>query len=172
MLPRHTLQLATAEGRAHPAEWSAAAGILYTSGAVAAYVSSGFLIDRIGRRKFLFVTYAGALALTPITYFWVSSAAVMMPVVVVNGFFTLGLAYSWLAIYPAELFTPSVRSTAASIIFNATRLIAWIFPIVAGTMIPRLGGIPRTAMLLGLIYIIGLVVPWFLPETKGKPLPR
>ncbi|TMQ16105.1 MAG: MFS transporter [Deltaproteobacteria bacterium] len=172
LLPRHTLQLATAEGRAHPAEWSAAAGILYTSGAVAAYVSSGFLIDRIGRRKFLFVTYAGALALTPITYFWVSSAAVMMPVVVVNGFFTLGLAYSWLAIYPAELFTPSVRSTAASIIFNATRLIAWIFPIVAGTMIPRLGGIPRTAMLLGLIYIIGLVVPWFLPETKGKPLPR
>jgi hypothetical protein len=24
---------------------------------------------------------------------------------------------------------------------------------------------------LGLIYILGLIVPWFVPETKGKPLP-
>lgn len=171
-LPAHTLKIATAEGRPHPDQWSAAAGILYTAGAVAAYVSAGFLIDAIGRRWFLLLTYAGALVLTPITYYWISSAVVMMPVVVVNGFFTLGLAYSWMAIYPAELFTPSVRSTAVSIVFNATRLIAWLFPIMAGTMIQRIGSIPRTATILGLIYLLGLVVPWFLPESKGKPLPR
>jgi MFS family permease len=171
-LPAHTLKLATADGRADPKEWAAAAGILYTAGAVTAYVSSGFLIDLIGRRKFLLLTYAGALVLTPVTYFWISSPAVMMPVVVVNGFFTLGLAYSWMAIYLPELFTPSVRSTAISIVFNATRLIAWVFPIMAGTMIERLGGIPRTATILGLIYVLGLLVPWFLPESKGKPLPR
>jgi Sugar (and other) transporter len=93
-------------------------------------------------------------------------------VAAVNGFFTLGLAYSWLAIYPPELFTPSVRSTAASITFNGTRLIAWVFPIMAGTLIQRLGGIPWTAMTFGVIYVLGLIVPWFLPETKGKPLPE
>jgi hypothetical protein len=58
-----------------------------------------------------------------------------------------------------------------SIIFHGTRLIAWVFPITAGTMIHRLGGIPATAMTLGSIYVLGLVVPWFLPESKGKPLP-
>ncbi|HEX7842350.1 MAG TPA: MFS transporter [Kofleriaceae bacterium] len=171
-LPAHTLKIATAEGQSHPNQWSNAVGILYTAGAVTAYMSAGFVIDVIGRRKFLLVTYAGALVLTPVTYLWVSSAAVMMPVAAVNGFFTLGLAYSWMAIYPAELFTPSVRSTAVSIIFHGTRLIAWLFPITAGTMIQRFGGIPRTAMTLGCIYALGLIVPWFLPESKGKPLPE
>jgi len=60
----------------------------------------------------------------------------------VNGFFTLGCAYSWMAIYPSELFTSSVRSSAASFIFNATRLIAWVFPVLAGAMIQFFGGIP------------------------------
>ena len=90
----------------------------------------------------------------------------------VNGFFTLGCAYSWMAIYLVELFTSTVRSTAASFIFNATRLIAWLFPILAGTMIQSFGGISRAAMTLGSIYVLGLIVPWFMPETRGKPLPE
>lgn len=171
-LQAHVQSLAAREGLAHPDEWAAAASILYTAGAVAAYMSSGFMIDAIGRRKFLLLTYAGALVLTPVTYFWVTSAQTILLVAAVNGFFTLGLAYSWLAIYPPELFTPSVRSTAASIVFNGTRLIAWIFPILAGTMIQRLGGISWAAMTFGVIYVLGLIVPWFLPETRGKPLPR
>jgi MFS family permease len=170
-LPAHVQNLAARDGQPHP-DAAAAAGILYTAGAVAAYMSAGFVIDVIGRRKFLVLTYAGALVLTPVTYFWVTSAQAILLVAAVNGFFTLGLAYSWLAIYPPELFTPSVRSTAASIVFNGTRLIAWVFPIMAGKMIQRLGGIPWTAMTFGLIYVLGLIVPWFLPETKGKPLPE
>jgi hypothetical protein len=27
-------------------------------------------------------------------------------------------------------------------------------------------------MTLGLIYVLGLIVPWFVPETKGRPLPE
>jgi hypothetical protein len=95
----------------------------------------------------------------------------MMFVAAINGFFTLGCAYSWMAIYLVELFSSSVRSTASAFVFNATRLIAWIFPIIAGTIIQRFGGISRAATTLGLIYVLGLFVPWFVPETKGKPLP-
>jgi MFS family permease len=171
-LPGHIQNLATQEGLTRPDQWAAAAGVLYTAGAVAAYMCAGFVIDVIGRRRFLALTYAGALVLTPVTYFWVSSVQTMLFVAAINGFFTLGLAYSWLAIYPAELFTSSVRSTAISLIFHGTRLIAWVFPITAGTLIHRLGGIPWTAMTLGSIYVLGLIVPWFLPESKGKPLPE
>jgi MFS family permease len=153
-------------------EWGNRAAILYTIGAVTAYILSGFLIDAVGRRKFLFLTYAGALLMTPVTYIWTHSVETMMLVAYINGFFTLGLAYSWMAIYPAELFTSSVRSTAASFIFNSARLVAWLFPILAGSMIQRFGGISRGAMTLGLIYILGLIVPWFVPETTGKPLPE
>jgi MFS-type transporter involved in bile tolerance (Atg22 family) len=76
-----------------------------------------------------------------------------------------------MAIYPVELFISSVRSTAASFVFNGTRVIAWLFPILAGSMIQKFGGISRGAMTLGLIYVLGLIVPWFVPETKGRPLP-
>jgi len=170
-LPAHTEQIARAQGYANSGEWGNRAAILYTVGAIVAYMSSGFLIDAMGRRKFLFLTYAGALLMTPVTYTWTHSVEAMMFVAYINGFFTLGLAYSWMAIYPAELFTSSVRSTATSFVFNGTRVIAWLFPILAGSMIQKFGGISRGAMTLGLIYILGLIVAWFVPETKGKPLP-
>jgi MFS family permease len=171
-LPAYTQGLAKAQGYANFAEWGTRAAILYTSGAVAAYLAAGFLIDIIGRRKFLFLTYAGALASTACTYLWTRQVETMMWMAAINGFFTLGLAYSWMAIYPAELFTSSVRSTAASFIFNGTRLIAWLFPFIAATIIQKFGGIPRAAMTLGTVYILGLIVCWLVPETRGKPLPE
>lgn len=172
LLDRHTTQVATVAGYASPQMWGIWASLIYTLGAVAAYVTSGFLIDAVGRRRYLFIAYAGSLVMVPVTYLWVRTPEALLAVAFVNGFFTLGMAYSWMAIYPSELFTSSVRSTAASFIFNATRMIAWLFPILAGTMIQAFGGIPRTAMILGSIYVLGLIVPWFLPETTGRPLPE
>jgi MFS family permease len=84
-LTGHVHSLAAREGRPHPDAWAAAAGILYTAGAVTAYVSAGFVIDAIGRRRFLVLTYAGALALTPVTYFWVTSTQAILLVSAVNG---------------------------------------------------------------------------------------
>jgi MFS family permease len=170
-LPAYTEQIAKAQRYANFAEWGNRAAILYTIGAVTAYVVSGFLMDATGRRKYLFLTYAGALLITPVTYRWTHSVELMMFVAYINGFFTLGLAYSWMAIYTAELFATSVRATAASFVFNSTRVIAWVFPILAGSMIQKFGGISRAAMTLGLVYVLGLIVPWFVPETTGRPLP-
>jgi MFS family permease len=171
-LPIYTTGLARAANYPTPEIWGQWAALVYTIGAVIAYLLSGFIADAIGRRLFLFCTFAGALVMTPVTYLWTKSPELMLVVAGVNGFFTLGCAYSWMAIYLAELFTSSVRSTASSFVFNAARLIAWVFPIIAGTMISSFGGIPRAAMVLGSIYVLGLIVPWFMPETRGKPLPE
>ncbi len=172
LLDRYTAQMARAAGYASPELWGTWASLVYTTGAIVAYLLSGFAMEAFGRRPFLFFAYAGSLVMVPVTYLWMQSPEALIASAFVNGFFTLGCAYSWMAIYPSELFTSSVRSTAASFIFNATRLLACFFPILAGTMIQFFGGIPRTAVTLGLIYILGLIVPWFLPETRGKPLPE
>ncbi len=170
-LPAHVTAVAKAAGYANPAEWGTRAALVYTVGAVCAYLLSGFAADAMGRRRYLFATFLGCFALTPVTYLWTRSLPALMAVVFVNGFFTLGCAYSWMAIYPVELFTSTVRSTAASFIFNAARLIAWVFPLVAGVLIQSFGGVARAATILGFIYLVGLVVPWFMPETRGRPLP-
>jgi MFS family permease len=170
-LPAHVGRVAKASGWPNAAEWGTRAALIYTAGAVLAYVVSGFLADAMGRRKYLFFTFLGCFVMTPVTYLWTHSLVGLMSAAFVNGFFTLGCAYSWMAIYPVELFTSTVRATAASFIFNAARLIAWVFPLIAGLLITEFGGIPKAAMTLGCIYLLGLIVPWFLPETRGEPLP-
>ncbi len=170
-LPSFTVSLAKAQGLAAPAIWGSRVSMAYTIGAIAAYMLSGFLADWLGRRLFMFLTFLGSLATTYVTYALTHSVEAMMLVSPINGFFTLGCAYAWMAIYPAELFTSTVRSTAVSFIFNAARLIAWVFPIVSGTLIGTLGGIDRAALTLGAVYVFGLLLPWFMPETKGQALP-
>lgn len=170
-LPGYTVTLAKSEGLQDAAGWGSRITIFYTVGAIVAYMISGFVIDAIGRKWFLFFTYLGAIITTYITYAVVASIASMAIIAPINGFFTLGCAYVWMAIYPAELFTSTVRSTAVSFIFNAARMIAWVFPIIAGTMIQYFGGISHAALTLGSVYILGLFLPWLLPETKGKGLP-
>ncbi|MDE2344261.1 MAG: MFS transporter [Betaproteobacteria bacterium] len=170
-LPGYTVALAKAAGLANPGVWGARVALLYTVGAVAAYLMAGFVIDVIGRRWFLFLTYLGSLLLTVVTYRWVGSVDTMLWVAPLNGFFTLGCAYVWMAIYPAELFATTVRATAASVIFNAARLVAWVFPIMAGSIIKTFGSVPHAALSIGLVYLLGLVLPWLLPETTGQELP-
>jgi len=170
-LPAHAASIARATGHVHPADWGTRAALLYTVGAVAAYLASGFLADGLGRRKYLFFSYLGCLVVTPVTYLCTHTVPLLMVISFVNGFFTLGCAYSWMAIYPVELFTSTVRATAASVIFNGARLVAWVFPLLAGVIINYFGGIPRAAMALGSVYLLGLFVPWMAPETRGKPLP-
>jgi MFS family permease len=170
-LPAYAQQVAKAEGYANATQWGTRVALLYTAGAIVGYMIFGFVIDALGRRKFLFFTYLGALVMTPITFRWTHSVEVLALVAAINGLFTMSWAYTWMTVYLAELFTSTVRCTAASFIFNGTRLVAWIFPIIAGGMIQRSGGIPRVAISLGTIYVLGLIVPWFVPETSGKPLP-
>ncbi|PXW24911.1 MFS transporter [Paraburkholderia caballeronis] len=170
-LPTFTVALAKAEGLADPVAWGSRVSIVYTVGAIVAYMIAGFVIDAIGRKTFLSLTFVGSLAATFVTYRLTTSVETMMIVAPINGFFTLGCAYVWMAIYPCELFTSTVRSTAISFVFNAARLIAWVFPILAGTMIKSFGGVPQAAMALGSVYVLGIVLPWFLPETRGHGMP-
>ncbi|WDZ95831.1 MFS transporter [Herbaspirillum sp. WKF16] len=165
-LTEYTRTISAAQGiQSH---WDSYVSLLYTTGAIIAYIVSGFMADAMGRRWFLFVTFAGSLATTFLIYSYASTVTEILVFSPINGFFTLGCAFSWLAIYPSELFNTSVRSTAVSFVFNSARLVAWFFPIAAGAMIKTFGGIAPTALAFGCVYAIGLVVPWFLPETAGK----
>lgn len=169
--PVYAEQLAKAQGEM-PGIWGPRIALVYTLGGVIAYMSSGFVADWIGRRAYLLVTFAGSLLITWATYLWTGNLYVFALICFLNGIITLGLGFSWMAIYPVELFTATVRSTAASVVFNGARLIAWIFPIIAGTLVAKFGGITNAALIISSIYVLGLFVPFFLPETRGKPLPH
>ena len=106
----------------------------------------GFVADAIGRRAFLVVTYAGCLVVTALTYTWTGSLGAFAALAFVNGFFTLGFSFCWMAIYLAELFTSPVRATASSFVFNGARMVAWVFPIIAGQIVGEFGGVSATRL--------------------------
>jgi len=170
-LGAYTEQLAKLQNEP-PGVWGPRMGLIYSIGAIIAYCLSGFIADAIGRRLFLFFTFAGSLATSLLAYLWTGDLQTMMVIAFFNGVFTLGFAFSWMAIYLVELFTSTVRATAASFIFNGARLVAWIFPIIAGSIVATLGSVANAALIMSSVYVIGLIVPWFMPETAGQPLPK
>ena len=89
----------------------------------------------------------------------------------INGFFTLG-QYSWMSVWMPELFPTRMRATAIAFGFNAPRFIAFLGPLLAGTLIVSFGGYGNAATWSASIYVLGLICAPFLPETRGAPLPE
>ena len=169
-LPQFAVPLAQASGVANPASWGALAVVFYNVGAILGYLSSGFIADALGRRWLVAIIFVGSLVMTPITYLWWGGIETFLVVALINGAFTLG-GFAWFAIYLPELFGSTVRSTATGFVFNVTRLIAWVGPIVSGSLIASAGGVSRAALYMGSAYLLGIVMLPFLHETKGEPLP-
>ena len=60
-----------------------------------------------------------------------------------------------------------------SLVFDTSRSIAGLGPLLAGWLVALFGGIGNAAAVMSLIYILGLIATPFAGwETKGKPLPR
>jgi MFS family permease len=79
--------------------------------------------------------------------------------------------YGWLPLYLPELFRTRVRATGQGFSFNFGRILAAV-----GTLqlVPLLAhyGYAEACSLMALIYLVGLVVIWLAPETRGRPLPE
>ncbi len=156
----------------HSAEsYASTAGMIYNAGAIAGYISLGFAADRFGRRGTVFTYFAASLLMTPVLFLWTSDLTLVLLLCAVNGFFTLG-QYTWMPVWLPELYPTHLRATGAAFVFNAARFVAFLGPLLAGTIIAALGGYGTAATVLGLIYVVGMVVVPFLPETRGKALPE
>jgi SHS family sialic acid transporter-like MFS transporter len=82
--------------------------------------------------------------------------------------------YGWLPLYLPELFPTRVRATGQGFGFNFGRIIAAIgvlqVPVLMG--VGEKANYPEGCSWLALIYLLGVVVIWIAPETRGKPLPE
>lgn len=170
-LPLFTAVIAAKHGIAGSTHWAQLAVVTYTIGSIVGYVSSAFVADRFGRRTLIILFLLGSLVMTPITYLWPGNIQTFLVVAGINGVFTLG-GFVWMPLYLPELFATTIRSTAISTVFNSTRLVAWIGPIISGSLVVLFGGIAPAAIGMGSVYVLGLLVVPFLKETRGLPLPE
>ena len=146
------------------------AAMLLNAGALAGYLSFGPLADRFGRRVAFGVMCAGSFVMLPVTFLTPRSYAHVLLLLPLLGFFNNGI-FSGFPIYLPELFPTRIRATGAGFCFNVGRVLASAGPFLTGYLVTALGSFGRAASVVALIYLVGLLLLPFAPETRGKPLP-
>jgi MFS family permease len=169
-VPPYIGSVAASAGLSSP-KWTSFTGMAYNLGTIAGYVALGFLADAFGRRPVTLAYFGFAFLFTPVLFLWTHSLRLLLFVAAIVGFFGSG-QLTWLAAWLPELYPTRMRATAVGFIFNAPRLLAAGGTLMAGTLIVSFGGYGNAAMIVATIYILGLIVGPFLPETRGKPLPE
>jgi MFS family permease len=139
-------------------------------GSLAGYLSFGPLAERFGRRPIFGLMCLGSLCVLPLAFLVPRSFAQVLVLLPLLGFFNNGI-FSGFPIYLPELFPTPIRATGAGFCFNVGRILAAAGPFLTGLLVTALGGFGRAASAIGLIYLLGLLILPFAPETKGKPLP-
>jgi MFS family permease len=169
-IPQYAAQLATNAGQ-RSQHWASLAALMFNAGAIAGYLVLGWLADTFGRKPTTWLYYLGALGLSLCLFLLVNDTHALLVMAAVNGFFTTG-QFAWMTIYLPELFPTRVRGSAISLVYDSSRSVAGLGPLLAGWLISSFGGIGTAAAMMSLIYVVGLVVtPFAGPETKGRPLP-
>jgi len=146
--------------------WSAIGAIIFS-------LLAGVLADKLNRRITYFLLAGSALVAcailfrAPMSYgtglfFWT--------------FLVGGLSasfYGWLPLYLPELFPTRIRATGSGFAFNAGRVIAALGTLGAGALLNAFNeDYAKMCSVISLVYLVGVILIWFAPETKGKPLPE
>jgi MFS family permease len=139
-------------------------------GALCGYIGFGPMADRFGRRPIFGLMCAGSLIMLPLVYLMPRTYLEFLVLLPILGFFNNGI-FSGFPIYLPELYPTRLRATGAGFCFNAGRVLASASPFLTGTLVAALGSFNKAAATIALIYLLGLAVLPFAPETKGKPLP-
>ena len=141
-------------------------------GAILGCLIAPLVGGKFGRRPVYFGLCLGSLLACSFLFraFSEYSAAFLFTVGVV-GFFTAAF-YGWLPQYLPELFPTRVRATGQGLAFNFGRILAAAGAWQMGALMGFFDkSYPKAGATIVLVYLVGMILIWFAPETKDKPLP-
>ena len=157
--------------------WEMLGMLLVTTGGGLGLLSFGPLCERFGRRPTFLFFHLGGLAISLIAFQWLHGVTVLIAVLPVFGFLTLGM-HAGYAIYFPELYPTRLRGTGAGFCFNFGRILVVPLLLFYGRLRRPVddGGwglsLEDAASLLCLLFLAGVLVLAFAPETKGRELPQ
>jgi len=158
--------------------WSGWTSLLLNIGAAFGIFAFSWLTPYLGRRWTFALAFVAAAASTILVFWKLSEFNDIFWMIPLMGICQLAL-FGGYAIYFPELFPTRLRATGTSFCYNVGRLVAAVGPAALGLLTSqvyagfehpwpfRYAGITMCA-----VFLIGLAVLPFLPETKDKPLPE
>ncbi|MFI0773368.1 MFS transporter [Streptomyces sp. NPDC021212] len=144
---------------------------VFIAAAFFGYVASGYLADRIGRRRNI-VFFAAMCLIAVVGYLFVPITDTQMFFLGVPlGFFSAGIPAGLGSLF-AELYPTAVRGTGQSFCYNFGRIVAAAFPALVGYLGDRIGVGPSIGLFAGTAYGIAVLAALLLPETSHRELDR
>ncbi len=156
--------------------WKSMASIMLNLGGAMGTFGFGLVTQRIGRKPTFLIAFLAAAASTAAVLLWLEDFGQIFWMLPIMGVCQFSL-FAGYAIYFPELFPTHLRSTGTSFCYNVGRFVAAVGPALLGLLIKLFEGTPveklRSAgLVMCSVFLIGLVVLPFAPETRNRPLPE
>ncbi|HWL08496.1 MAG TPA: MFS transporter [Planctomicrobium sp.] len=144
---------------------------LWALGATLGSFSGAQIAIRLGRWFSYGVMSVASCALTYAMFQWTAPLHWTFPYVVFAQGFVTTLFFGWLALYLPELFPVRVRATGSGIAYNSGRFATAAGVLLTGYLFAALGGdYSRIGAASAMVYGLGVVCLWFLPDTSQSDL--
>jgi MFS transporter, SHS family, sialic acid transporter len=174
-LPLWANQMVAATGAGAEAAGEATANVhmIQAFGAITGAFVAPLLGARLGRRASYFLICLSSVLICGITFRTCTDYS--------NGFLLLAFCtsvatasmYGWFPLYFPELFPTRVRATGQGVSYNSGRVFAAVGALTQGQLVASFGGsYAKAGAIVSSIYLLGMILIWFAPETKGKSLPH
>lgn len=160
--------------------WASWTSVMLNLGAFFGIAAFSRVTHYLGRRPTFAVAFVAALASTALVFWKLNSISDIFWMIPLMGFCQLAL-FGGYAIYFPELFPTRLRSTGTSFCYNGARFVAAAGPSILGLLSgyfagqyggDKLQGLRMAGVTMCAIFLVGLLVLPFAPETKGQPLPE
>jgi MFS family permease len=145
-------------------------GFIETIGGGLGLLSFGPICARLGRRRAFFWSQLAAFIIVPITCYLPQTYWQLLCLLPVFGFLTLCM-HAGYAIYFPELFPTRLRATGSSFCFNVGRVLAASMLFFSAWLKGKIE-LRLAVTLMATLFLLGLIVISFMPETKDQPLPE
>jgi MFS family permease len=158
------------------AYWKGVTSIMINVGAFLGMYSFGFVTQRLGRKVSFAIAFTAALLSTLTVFAFLNEFWQIFVLVPIMGFCQFSL-FAGYAIYLPELFPTHLRSTGTSFCYNVGRFVAAIGPFLLGLLTSKVYAntaepLRYAGLTMCSIFLVGLLVLPFAPETKGRPIPE
>jgi len=132
---------------------------------------------RIGRRPAFIIAFLLGLIATVMTFGWLRQPSDVFWMIPILGFCNLSV-FGGYSIYFPELYPTRLRSTGVGFCYNVGRIVAALGPFTLGHLTKLFSSsgfaspFRSAAISLASIYLVGVFLMPFAPETRGKSLPE
>jgi MFS family permease len=155
--------------------WTGIAFIMLNVGAFFGMGAFTYVTHFLGRRPTFAIFFVAAMLSTAAVFKFLDSYSEIFWMLPLMGFCQLAL-FGGYAIYFPELFPTYLRSTGTSFCYNVGRYVAATGPLALGLLTTKVYAGPDALRSAGVtmcsVFLVGLLVLPFAPETQGQPLPE